>query len=379
MMLSYKFRTYSSKPVQEKLSRHLEVCRWLYNRLLEEYNKARSEGKRITRLDTQSLIIRLYYENSSLRDVYSKVLQMVNHQVWSNIEALKQLKLKGRKVGKLRHKGAGRFKTLNYNQSGFKVERKQLILSKIGSMPIKVHRNVEGVIKGVIVKREQSGKCYAIFQVEYGPKPLPKTWRPIGVDLNVDNFLTDSEGRQIENPGLYENTLDTIRRRQKELSRKEKDSKNHERTRIKLAKAHERLVDQRDDFLHKLSKFYIENHDTIAVEDLRIANMTRSSLASRILDASWGKFLHMLSYKTERAGRKFVKVDPRGTSREDNGIEDRHYRAAVNILSRAGLEQSYEPLERGPILRVTAQAVISGQAFSMKQEALPFREGSSQP
>ena len=151
-VLSYKFRIYPSKTVQVKLTGQLELCRWLYNRLLFELNKAREEGRKVNQQDTQSFIVKLKQEKTELDDVYSKVLQMVNHQLWSNVKALAELKKNGKKVGKLRYKGKGWFKTLNFNQSGFKIDGKKLVLSKNGEIPIKIHRKVEGKIKGVIIK-----------------------------------------------------------------------------------------------------------------------------------------------------------------------------------------------------------------------------------
>jgi len=217
-MLSYKFRIYPSKTAQAKLNEQLELCRWLYNKLLEEVNKARKEGRKITRKDTQALIVKLKQEKPELKSVYSKVLQMVNYQLWSNIKALNELRKNGKKAGKLRYKTSpNSFKTLNYNQSGFKIdsENSRLILSKAGSIPIKLHRSVEGRVKGVIIKREKSGKWHAIIQVEDEPrsksKPLPKAGKVVGIDVGVRHFLTDSEERQIENPKYYERTLERIR------------------------------------------------------------------------------------------------------------------------------------------------------------------------
>ena len=138
-MLGYKFRIYPSKTAEFKLQEHIEICRWLYNRLLEEINKARKEGRELKPRDTQKLIVKLKEEHPELKKVYSKVLQMVHYQLWANIKALSQLKKKGKKVGKLRYKGEGWFKTLNFNQSGFKIENNRLILSKVGSIPIVLH------------------------------------------------------------------------------------------------------------------------------------------------------------------------------------------------------------------------------------------------
>jgi len=116
-----------------------------------------------------------------------------------------------------------------------------------------------------------------------------------------------------------------------------KGSKNWEKCRIKLAKAYEKLVNQRNDFLHKLSRFYVNNYDVIIVGDLGSQNMVRvgRTLAQRILDASWGKFIQLLSYKAERAGRRVVKVNPRGTSEGlTMGDPYRDYISACRIKSR---------------------------------------------
>ncbi|MEB2793450.1 MAG: transposase [Caldisphaeraceae archaeon] len=167
------------------------------------------------------------------------------------------------------------------------------MLSKVGSIPIKLHRKIEGKIKGVVVKRQRSGEWYAIVQVE--GEPRPKNGKIIGIDVGIRYFLTDSDGRQFENPHLYKRTLSKIRILNKNLSRKQRGSKNREKARVKLAKAYEKLVNQRNDFLHKLSRFYVNSYDVIVVEDLSIRNMVRNhKLAQHILDASWGKFLKML-------------------------------------------------------------------------------------
>ncbi|MHA1754189.1 MAG: RNA-guided endonuclease InsQ/TnpB family protein [Candidatus Odinarchaeia archaeon] len=356
-MISYKFRLYPSKTTEAKLLKQLELCRWLYNCLLFELNKAKEEGRKLRQADTQSLIVKFKEENPNLNKVYSKVLQMVNYQLWANIKALAKLKQNGKRVGKLRYKGKW-FKTLNFNQSGFKIEGNRLILSKIGSVPIKLHRQIDGKTKGVIVKREKSGRWYAIAQVEDEPKPLSSTGKCIGIDVGIKHFLTDSDGRQIENPRFYEKALKRVKLLQRNLSRKQKDSKNREKARIKLAKAYEKLVNQRNDFLHKLSCFYINNYDVIVVEDLRIKNIVCSNLAQKILDASWGKFIQLLSYKAERAGRKVVRVNPRGASKclsFDDSYRD--YISACRIKNRGlGLGQPLAPVERRPLLLVTSSA-----------------------
>lgn len=141
-----------------------------------------------------------------------------------------------------------------------------------------------------------------------------------------------------------------------------------------MARAFERMVNQRNDFLHKLSSFYINNYNVIAVEKLNIASMTKNhNLARKILDASWGKFQQMLLYKAESAGRVVLEVNPRGTSQEyKHGELDRDYNAALNVLGRGLVGLGWPeltPVEMGPLLSIPVQAVVAGQVPSLKQEA----------
>ncbi len=399
MLISYKFRIYPSKTTEAKLNEQLEICRWLYNRLLEEVNKARKEGRKITRYDTQSLIVKLKKEHPELKKVYSKVLQMVNYQLWSNIKALREIKKKGKKVGKLRYKTGNSFKTLNFNQSGFKIKENRLILSKVGSIRIKLHRPIMGRVKGVVIKRAKSGKWFAIVQSEVDPEPLPPTGRSVGIDVGIQHFCVDSDGTAFENPKFIDKTLEKIRKVQKQLSRKQRGSRRWMKTRVRLAKLYEKLNNQRNDFLHKLSRYYVNNYDTIVVEDLNIQKMVKngiSSLNRHIHDSSWCRFLSLLAYKAERAGRRVVKVNPKNTSKkcarcghtlENLTLKDRHftcpncgweadrdYNASLNILN-VGLGRPRTPVERRPLLLVPYKRVIEGLVFSMKREAPCVRVG----
>ena len=114
------------------------------------------------------MIVKLKEENPDLKKVYSKVLQMVNYQLWSNMRALSRLKKNGKKIGKLRYKKKGRLKSLNFNQSGFSIDAKhnRISFSKIGGIKVKIHREIDGKVKGVWIKKYPSGKWYAIVQIE---------------------------------------------------------------------------------------------------------------------------------------------------------------------------------------------------------------------
>ncbi|MDP8011921.1 MAG: hypothetical protein RAK23_03800 [Thermoplasmata archaeon] len=185
MLKSYKSGYILTKNWKEDLMNIWIFAIGLYNRLIEEINNASKEERKIGPKDTQALIVKFKEENPELKKVYSKVLQMVNYQLWSNIWSLSQLKKKGRKVGKLRYKKNGRYKSMNFNQSGFSIYAKsnRIFLSKIGSIKAKIHTRINGKVKGVWIKRYPSGKWYAIIHVEKDKDILPETGKEIGIDL----------------------------------------------------------------------------------------------------------------------------------------------------------------------------------------------------
>jgi len=380
-MLAYKFRLYPTDEQEEKLLLILERCRWLYNKLLSIIN---GSEKTPSKRKMQSMLPNLKEERKELKEVNAKTLQMVVFMLNNNLSALAEMKKRGKKVGKLRYKKYGKLKSFILNQSGFKLIKTwnrldKLYISKVGEVPIRVHRSIEGRIKQVIIKRYGSGEWFALLCVEKTETPKTETpkkevERVIGIDLGIKSFLTDSEGREVENPMFYERDLERLRVEHRKLSRKERGSKNWLKQLRMLCKVYERIERRRDDFLHKLSRFYVDNYDLIAVEDLNIANMKRNhNISSEISDASWGKFLRFLSYKAERAGKTVVKVSPRGTSEGlswDNPLRD--HISARRILER-GLEKlgqglPSEPAERRPLRHISASSVIVGQVASMKQE-----------
>ncbi len=392
-MISYKYPIFPDKITQQKLAEALDACRWLYNNLLEKMNEAREKGITLKTYDTQNMIPSLKLENPKLNLVYSKVLQMVNHTLWSNIKGLAASKKNGRKIGHVRFKGFGWYNTLNYNQSGFKIDqdRSLLHLSKIGDMQIKLYREIEGCIKAVIIKREDK-RWFAIVQADQEPQMLPETGEAIGLDVGLTSFVVDSEGSEIENPRCAEQSADKLAKLQAKLARAVNGSNNYKAIKDKIAKLHKRINCQRDDFLHKLSRMYVNNFDVICVEDLDVKGLKEkghnNGMHRSIHDASWSKFLFMLSYKAQSAGRKLIKIDPRNTTQRCSACGcivkkelsdrvhecpycgfscNRDYNASRNILI-AGREQPVAPIESKPLHHISVRQVLA-----MKWEAAPFR------
>lgn len=325
---TYKFRLYPTQQQEQKLLQALNRCRFVYNKLLEELNK-----RKINMDELQHYILALKKQYPELDTVYSKVLQHENYRLFSNMRSLAKLKANGKKVGRLRFKGKDWFKTFTYNQSGFKIIRHntrydRLRLAKIGEILFVMHREIEGKIKQVTIKRQTSGEWYACISAEIETiRPMtsegcrvsatqPKqSTKAVGIDLGIINYIYDSDGRQVDNPKHLDKSLKMLAKAQEQLSRKKKGSKNRLKQKIRLAKVHQKITNQRNDFLHKLSTYYIKNYAFVAVEDLNIIGLVKRSYnAKNIMDAAWSKFIIMLGYKAERAGIKLVKVRPQQTT-----------------------------------------------------------------
>lgn len=316
-MMAFKFRLYPTNLQEKLLLKNFDLCRFTYNKLLEKMNKP----GRISRKETQHAIVELKKEFPELSEVYSKTLQYECHRLFANLRALTQLKKNGKKVGKLRFKGREWFKTISYNQSGFRVEQTgkrhgKLELSKIGSIAIRCHRITRGKVKHVILKKAV-GKWYVILVTD-GEYRKRKGDGTIGLDIGIINFIADSNGNRLSSPLFLKQNLEKIKRAHRELSRKKKGGNNRSKAKQRLAKLYEKVENQRNDFLHKLSTKIVCENNLIFIEDLKINGMIRKNKfwnKRNILDCSWGKFTHMLERKAESAGATILKVNPRNISK----------------------------------------------------------------
>jgi len=236
-------------------------------------------------------------------------------------------------------------------------------------VPIVLHRAPKGKIKTLTIKQNKIGQWFAIFSCEI-PDAIIKhpSTEKVGIDVGLENFATLSNGEVIANPRHLIQSERKLKLLQRRLSRKVKGSANRRKARFGLAKQHLKIANQRNDFLHKLSRTITQRFAVINVEKLNITSMLKSHwLAKSIGDASWNTFIRNLEYKAVTSGSNLVKVNARNTSKtcsECGTIAEmplakrkfacpkcglcchRDLNASINILNgMGGLPKTYTPVD----------------------------------
>ena len=321
MYYNYRYRIDPPDALEQRLAWTVDTCRQVYNHFLHRLN--RNDGT--SAHSEQKLLPSLKQWWNELTDVHSKVLQKVVQRLYDNLSRLADAKKAGRKVGRLKWKAPGEYRSFTYSQSGFELKntsgRTLLWFSKLGEIPIRLHRDIpdESTIKQVTVKREPTGKWYAILGVETPDDPPAKPENPqrcVGIDVGILSYTHDTSGTSVGSLDLSDER-DRLEREQRKLSRKQHGSANYRKQQRIVAERHADLKNKRRDFLHKLSNYYAREFDLVAVEDLNVAGMMQMPSNSRNrASAAWGTFLRMLEYKCDREGTHFIPVDPRNTTKE---------------------------------------------------------------
>jgi putative transposase len=309
MYKARKYRIYPTSSQKELIHKHCGSVRFLYNLALETKTMAYLGSKvNLSRYDLQKQVVDLKKELPWLKETNSQSLQVALLDLdtaYSNF-------FKGRadfpKFKKKSNRGS-----FNVPQN-VKVSDGRLIIPKFKEgIKIKLHRDLVGTIKQATVSFTPTGKYFVSIlcdtKKDIPSKPKVTEENSIGIDLGIKDFAITSEGEVIENPKFLRNSIDRLKVLQRRASKKQKGSSNRKKANKRVAVLHEKITNQRQDFLHKTSTKLIRENQTICLETLAVKNMVKNHcLARAISDVSWGEFNRMIEYKAEWYGVNILRI-----------------------------------------------------------------------
>jgi putative transposase len=312
MLKAYRYRLFPTELQAERLNQLFGCCLFVYNEALAFRKQAYAQDKKtIGRYELDRRLPELKKLFPWLREAYSQTLQ----QSLAHLEAAYQRFFKSKKgFPKFKSKRERQSATFPQNVS-LDFDAATIRLPKIGMIPLALSRTFESKVKTVTVSRTSTGKYFASVLVEDDleapPPPVPSETDALGIDVGLKDFAILSTGEKIANPRKLKISLGRLRRLNQSHSRKKRESKNRAKAKRRLALLHERVTNQRQDFLHKTThRIVVENQAaTLCVEDLAVKNLMRNRrLARSISDASWGEFLRQIAYKAIWNGKNLLKA-----------------------------------------------------------------------
>jgi putative transposase len=315
-------------PDQERaLDTVLWRCRTLYNTAVEE---------RKTAWERRGVSVSYYQQKAELPDlkaacpdyaeVNARVLQDVILRVERTYQAVFRRVKNGERPGYPRFQGRNRYNSFTYPQygGGAVLDGGVLSLSKLGRIPIRLHRPLEGAPKIVTISREADGWYACLSCAEVPVRPLQETGCETSIDVGLKVFLITADGEIVENPRHYRKAEKQLAKAQRRVSRRKKGSKRRKKAVALLKRKHQKVTRQRRDFHHKTALYLLRTYDTIYLEDLQVRNMVRNQhLAKSISDAGWAQFRSILACKAEWAGKRVVAIPAQYTSQECSGCGER--------------------------------------------------------
>lgn len=311
---AYKYRLYPNEEQKVLIAKHLGSCRFIYNYALDKKVRAYQTDKtNLSRFDIQADL-----PNMKKSEEYCWLKEVNSLSLQASLANLDSAYTKFFRE----HKGFPRFKSKKDSKQSFSIpqntrvdfENGRIFIPKFkGGIKTKFHRTFEGIVKSSTISRTATGKYFVSILVEVNEPDVPMKPicenKTVGIDLGIKTFAVLSDGTEIPNPKHLKQSLDKVKKLQRSLSHKNKGSKNRDKARRKLALAHEQVTNRRNDFLHKVTSYLVNNYDTICLEDLNVKGMVKNHhLAQALEDIAIGTFNTLLEYKAKERGVNILRI-----------------------------------------------------------------------
>ncbi|PPT07219.1 Mobile element protein [Geitlerinema sp. FC II] len=309
MKARFKYRFYPTSEQELSLAQLFGCVRVAWNDALYSCRSRKYPGEKV--LSRELSQSKKTEERSWLRDVSCVPLQQSLRQLdtaFKNFFSSLKGKRKGRKVRQPRFKKKSNRQTATFTKRGFSLKGDRVYLAKIGEVKPIWSRDLPNDPSSVTVIKDCANRYFLSFVVEIQPADTPAKNRSVGIDLGLKTFAVTSDGQEFSSPS-YRQPDRKIRKLQRKLARQKKGSKRRDKTRIRIAKRHNRIADTRSDFLHKLSTKMVSENQTIVLEDLNLSGMVKNrKLARAISQQGWYEFRSLCKAKSEKFGRSFRTI-----------------------------------------------------------------------
>ena len=317
---AYKFRIYPNKQQTILINKTIGSSRFVFNHFLHLWNESYSKTKKGLSYNTCATMLPSMKKSETyawLKEVDSIALQSSIKNLEDSFNRFFKKQNKAPRF-KSKNNPVQSYTTKNINNN-IQIESNKVKIPKLKWVKFANSREIKGRILNATISKRPSGKYFVSLLVEETIRESPKTESSVGIDLGIKDFAILDNGTIYNNKFTYK-MEQKLKREQRKLSRKQLqakkkginlfEAKNYQKQKIKVARLHEKVMNQREDFLNKVSTEIIKNHDIICIEDLNVKGMLRNhKLSKSISDVSWSSFVTKLQYKADWYGKEVIKID----------------------------------------------------------------------